>query len=165
MPLVDLALIIFIGAFVFFGLYFGLVHTIGSLVGTIGGVLITTRIIDPVMEKAGFLFGGGMFANILWFIILLALTSRLIRFAFYLIEKIFGFVRFIPFIKSFNRLAGGLLGFIEGVLFVGVIIYFSLTIMPESLLRTWLEGSVVATYLIDTMQNIQFLFPEEYRLQ
>ncbi len=164
MPLVDIILIAIVGLFVLFGLFFGLVHTLGSLIGTILGIVVTTRLIDPAFEKLGFLFGDGGLGKVILFIIIFLLISRLVGLLFWVIERVLGVFAMIPFASSINRLLGGVFGFVEGVLVVGVVLFFALQYLPDTAVKAALEQSSVADYLIATMAAIQVLFPEAVRI-
>ncbi len=164
MPLVDIILIAIVGLFVLFGLFFGLVHTLGSLIGTILGIVVTTRLIDPAFEKLGFLFGDGGLGKVILFIIIFLLISRLIGLLFWVIERVLGVFAMIPFASSINRLLGGVFGFVEGVLVVGVVLFFALQYLPDTAVKAALESSSVGDYLLATMAAIQVLFPESVRL-
>lgn len=164
MFLVDVLLIVIVGLFVLFGLFFGLVHTLGSLIGTILGIVISTRLIDPAFDRFGFLFGGGGAAKVVLFVIIFLLISRVVGLLFWVVEKIFGVVSIIPFAKSINRLLGAVFGFVEGVLVVGVVLFFALQYLPDDAVKAALEQSAVADFLIATMAALQVLFPESVRV-
>ena len=57
------------------------------------------------------------------FVVLFVVVTRLMDFVFILIEKVFKFIAIIPGSKYINNLAGAALGFLEGALFLGLIIY------------------------------------------
>ena len=71
-----------------------------------------------------------------------------------------GFLSCIPFAKSINRLLGSVFGLIEGVIVVGVLLYFSLQYLPEITMRTWIEGSSVSNLLVTIMAYFQGGWPE-----
>lgn len=162
--LVDVLLILIVGLFVLFGLFFGLVHTLGSLVGTILGIVLSTRLIEPAFDRVGFLFGGGGAAKVIIFIIIFLLVSRLIGLLFWIVERIFGVLAMVPFAKSINRLLGAVFGFAEGVIVVGVVLFFAMQYLPDDAVKAALEQSSVADFLIATMAALQVLFPEGVRL-
>lgn len=164
MPLVDILLIAIVGLFVLFGLFFGLVHTLGSLIGTMLGIVLASRLIDPAFEKFGFIFGGGGAAKVILFVIIFLLVSRLIGVLFWLAERVLGVFAMVPFAKSINRLLGAVFGFVEGVIVVGVVLFFALQYLPNDAVRAALEQSSVATFLIATMSALQVLFPESVRI-
>lgn len=163
MGFIDIILIVIVGAFVLFGLFFGLVHTLGSLLGAILGIILASRLVDPAFETFGFLFGGGSFSRILIFIIIFFLVTRLVGLVFWLVGKVFDVLAWIPFARSFDRLLGGLFGFVEGVIVVGVVLFYAMQVLPDDTLRTMLETSVVADFLVATMSALQVFFPEAAR--
>lgn len=163
MGFIDIVLIVIVGAFVLFGLFFGLVHTLGSLLGTIVGIIFASRLVDPTFETFGFLFGGGTIGRIIMFILIFFVITRLIGIVFWFIGKIFNVIAWIPFARSLDRLLGGLFGFIEGVIVVGVVLFYAMQVLPDDTLKTMLETSVVADFLVATMSVLQVFFPEAVR--
>ena len=164
MPIIDILLLILIGAFVWFGFFFGFVHTLGSFVGSIIGIVAAGMFIDPVVEKIGFIFGGGGFSRVILFIIIFVVIGRLIGMVFVFVEKVFHLFSIIPFAKSLNRFLGALLGFLEGVIVLGIISYYASEYLPQDTIVSALESSSIAEYLIATMAGIQVLFPEALKL-
>ena len=164
MAFIDLILVVLVGAFVIFGLFFGLIHTIGSLVGAIVGILLATRLIEPVAEIFSFIGADTGVGKVVLFIILFVLITRLVGLVFWILEKTFGFLKFIPFAKTIDKILGGVFGFVEGVIVIGVIVYYAMQVLPEDTLLTWLESSAVADYLIGVVSAFQILFPEGLRL-
>lgn len=163
MGFIDIVLMVIVGAFVFFGFFFGLVHTLGSLLGTIIGIIFASRLVDPTFQTFGFLFGGGTISRIIIFIIIFFLVTRVIGVVFWFIGKIFNVLAWIPFARSFNRLLGGLFGFVEGIIVVGVVLFYVMQVLPDDTLKTALETSRVADYLLATMSVLQVFFPESAR--
>jgi membrane protein required for colicin V production len=155
--LVDLILVILVGAFVFYGAFFGFIHTLGSLIGAIIGVAIASRIIDPISDWVGFIFGGGAWARIILFIIIVLVIIKLLGIVVDLIERVWSIV---PFGRSLDRLLGLVFGFIEGVLVIGIIIYFAMTYLPQGTVRSALETSSVSDYLLTVADTASILLPE-----
>jgi uncharacterized membrane protein required for colicin V production len=159
MAFIDIIFIVIIAAFVFFGLFFGFVHTLGSLVGVVVAIIFSSRLVEPAMDTFGFLFGGGDAAKIILFIIIFFVISRLVGIIFWVIGKVWDIMSFIPFAKSIDRLLGGLLGFVEGIIVVGVILFYATQVLPENTLTTVLETSFMAKYLIGATGMLQSFFP------
>lgn len=155
--LVDLILVIIVGGFVFYGAFFGFIHTLGSLIGALVGAVIASRIVDPVFDWIGFIFGGGTWARIIIFIIIFLIITKVVGVLFGVVKKVWSIV---PFGKSLDRLLGLVLGFIEGVIVVGVILYFAMQYLPEEGLRSVLEMSAVSDYLLMVAGTVQILLPE-----
>ena len=163
MGFIDIILIVIVGAFVLFGLFFGLVHTLGSLLGTIVGIIFASRLIDPAFNSFGFLFGGGTIGRIILFILIFFIITRLVGIVFWFLGKVFNILMWIPFARSLDRLLGRLFGFLEGIIVVGVALFYAMQVLPDDTLRTMLETSVVADFLVTTMSILQVFFPEVAR--
>ncbi len=148
----------------FFGLFFGFVHTLGNLLGAIIGIAISSRLTGLTADSIGFIFGGGSGANVVIFIIIFLLVSRMIALVFWILEKFTNVFKWIPFAKSMDRLLGAFLGFVEGVIMVGVIVYYAVQVLPNEALRFALENSAFAHYLLETMTLLQLFFPPELRI-
>ena len=120
----DIILIVILGIFTFSGLSKGLIRLLGRLVGLIIGAYIASHYYLLVFSwGADFAKGHENIGKIVAFILLFIVVTRLIYLAFFLIEKFFNFIAIIPGSKYINNILGGLLGFIEGSLFLGLIIF------------------------------------------
>lgn len=163
MAFIDIVLLVIVGAFVLFGLFFGLIHTLGSLIGAIVGIIFASRLIDPSFEAIGFLFGGGNIARVVLFILIFLIVTRLVGLVFWLVGRVAKPLSWIPFVKSINHLLGGVLGFVEGVIVVGIVLLYATQIIPFESLRSQVEDSRVGNYLVTTAEVLQFFFPEDWR--
>ncbi len=125
MSLLDVIFIIIIASFGLFGLWFGLIHTLGSLLGTVFGVFLATRYYEAasnwLMDITGW---QANFSKVLIFIIVFFLINRLVGLAFWIIDKMLGFITRLPFISGINRFLGMLFGALEGVIGLGMVFYF-----------------------------------------
>lgn len=164
LPWTDIALVAIIVGFVLYGFFSGLVRALGNLVGMFLSIYLTSRWIDPAMGKLSAIFGTSSTVRIVVFVIILALISRLVGFGFYLLEKLLGFLSWIPFAKSVNRILGGIFGLLEGLAVVGVLVFFIVKYVPLSALRPVLEHSVIASYFQNMIQNILQIVPPWLRL-
>jgi len=143
-----------------FGLWFGFIHTLGSIIGTFAGAFFAGLSYNALGGWLESIFGHPNLMRIFAFIFIFIIINRLIGFAFYVLDKIFKFMLIIPFLKSVNRLLGGVLGFFEGLLVVGL----SLFIIARFPLSDWFTGvlkaSVVAPWFISTSKILQLMLPE-----
>jgi uncharacterized membrane protein required for colicin V production len=158
MGFIDITLLVIIGAFVFFGLFFGLIHTIGSLIGTIVGIIIATVFTESAIQIFGFLSDTGP-TRVVVFIILFLIVSRIIGILIRILEKVFGFFSVIPFATTINRLLGGGLGLIEGIMVVGVVLFYAMRVLPQDTLLFALETSIIAKWLVAVVSAFGVLFP------
>jgi len=156
MAIFDVVLIIILAGFVFYGLFFGLIRTVGSLIGMVGGLWFTIIFYLTVFSWVKNLFFGHELAGkIIVFIVLFTLVNRLIGLVFALLDKTFDLISIIPFLKTINRLTGAALGFIEGGLVLGLILLF----ISQTSFSGWLTGSKVTLFLISFAKTIAPLLP------
>jgi len=160
MTLFDLILILIIFGFGWFGFWFGLIHAVGGLVGLILGTALASRYYDNLADKVLFIFNGNQnLANIISFLVIYIIGSRLVGFIFYLIDKVLKPITNLPFLKSINRLAGGLLGLAEGILTVGLFIYF-ISRFPLPWLEQLIANSRIAWYFVKMANLLLPFLPE-----
>lgn len=121
----DLGLIIAVGGFTLFGLWFGFVHTLGSLAGTLVGAYVASRYYEPMAQWLVSITGWqGNTARVVMFIVAFIVINRLVGFAFWLVDRLLSVITRLPFISSINHILGAVLGFFEGLLTIGLVIYF-----------------------------------------
>lgn len=160
--LVDVILIVLVLIFVIGGFVMGLIQAVGAIIGVIVGAWAAGQFYEPVANwLTPIILGNGTAAKIISFIVIFLLINRLIAFLFYLINKVFNIIAIIPFLKSINRLAGALLGLVEGVLAVGLIIYVIAKFAGDA---QWLIGSLsaskVAHWLVWASSFLVSLLPD-----
>lgn len=165
MTFIDILILVIIGAFVFFGFFFGFIHTFGSLIGTIVGIVVASRLVDPTFDMFGFLLGNGDVAKVIVFIILFLLTSRIIGLLLWFVNGLFYIFAFIPFAGFINRLVGAAFGFVEGIIVVGVVIFYAMQILPDDTLLFTLQNSIMAKFLIAMVSALEVFFPENLKIQ
>lgn len=165
MPFIDIILICIIAGFAMFGLWFGLVHTLGSLLGTILGVFIASRYYEPFADWLISATGwGDNVARVIVFIIAFLIINRLVGVVFWFIERFSRIFTKLPIIGGFNRLFGFLFGLLEGVITIGIIIYFIERFPLSDRLMDSLAGSNIAPYTVDVANLLVPLLPEAIRI-
>ncbi len=162
MVIFDVVLLIILAGFVFYGLFFGLIRTLGSLAGVVAGAWLASRYYLAVFDWAeNLFFGYGNLGKVICFILLFIIINRLIGFGFSLLDKAFNIISIIPFLKTINRLAGAVLGFIEGGLVLGLILYVA---AKYSFIGTWfgnlLSNSSIAPFLLKFVNVLLPLLPD-----
>ena len=162
MPIFDVSLILILAGFIFYGLFFGLIRTIGSIIGIVAGAYVAGNYyLNTYVWAKDLFFGHDNLGKVLCFIILFSLVNRLVGFLFILLDKSFNFLAIIPFLKTFNRLAGAALGFVEGGLVLGLILYVA---SRYAFLNSWfgdsLTHSQVAPFLVHFANILSPLLPE-----
>ena len=156
MSIIDAILLIILAGFVFYGLFFGLIRTLGSIISLVAGLWLTFIFYLTVFGWVKNLFFSHELAGkIIVFIVLFTLINRLIGFIFALIDRTFDLLSVIPFLKTINRLAGAALGFIEGGLVLGLALLF----ISETAFSGWIAASKVAPFLMSFAKAVTPLLP------
>jgi len=161
MLLIDIILLIVLAGFVFYGLFFGLIRTIGSLAGLLAGVWGAVLLVGPVSSWAGSLFFGFSGAGkVVTFILLFTIINRLVAFGFTMLDRFFDLIAIIPFLKTINRLAGAAFGLLEGAIVISLVFYAVLTLPIFGVwLTNALSQSQIAPYLLKFLAVIQPILP------
>ena len=164
MTILDLILILILFFFTFSGFWFGLIHTLGALVGTIAGVLVAGNYFETAADLISPIFMGNQnLAKIVGFLLIFIIVNRLVGLIFWLINKIFNVIAVIPFLKTINRLAGAVLGFFEGSLVLGVVLIMIGKFPFANFIIPAVDASSVAKYLISVGKVLLPLLPELVR--
>ncbi|HLR67149.1 CvpA family protein [Virgibacillus alimentarius] len=84
------------------------------------------------------------FYNAISFAIIFFATKIVLQ----IIASMLDFVAYLPILKSINKLAGAILGFVEIYLILFVILYI-LALTPMSGIQVWLNSSTLALFIIE----------------
>ncbi len=150
MTLFDLILVLILFGFALYGLWFGLIHALGSFIGVFVASYFTSHF---YMGVADFLTVDSAIGRIFVFFIMFMIIMRLVGLLFYFVEKIFNVVSIIPFLKTINRLAGAILGAAVGVLVIGLLLYvagkYDLGVVTEAMANSnFAPYFLAATYIL-----------------
>ncbi len=162
MTILDIILLFILAGFVFYGLFFGLIKTIGSLVGVILGAWGASQLYLMLFGVIQDLFFGlDNLGKIICFIILFLIIDKLVTLGFSLLNKSFKIFSIIPFSKTVNRLGGAAFGFVEGGLILGLLLYIlSKYTFVETFFGDILAESQLAPFLLNFIKIILPLFPQ-----
>jgi uncharacterized membrane protein required for colicin V production len=147
MSLTDIILLCFLGAFAAVGLWLGLVHMVGSLVGFFVGLVVAGMYYGQLAEFFGRWIDNANAAKVFSFILILIVIGKLIGVVVHLIDRVFKVVSIIPFVKTFNRLLGAAFGLIEGAAILGIGVWFAARFPLGPGFELALRGSQVAKTL------------------
>ncbi|MBI2483481.1 CvpA family protein [Candidatus Uhrbacteria bacterium] len=126
MSLLDIALLTILGGFVLYGFLLGFIHALGVVVGIVIGAYVAGHLFNPIALYIATSLGWSLnVLRVIVFLLLFGIVNRLVGFGFSLVHKLFQMLRFIPFLSSVNRLAGALLGLIEGIIVLGAGLYLT----------------------------------------
>lgn len=162
MSIFDISLLIILGGFVVSGLFKGLIRLLGHVVGLIVGAFVASHFYLAVFEWGKNLVAGHENAGkIIAFILLFVVATRLTDYVFVLIEKLFKFIAVIPGSKYLNNILGAALGFIEGSLFLGLILYVAIRYTPiGTAFGDQLAASFIVPFLLKIVKIILPILPD-----
>lgn len=162
MSIFDIVLILIVAGFVFYGLSKGMIRLLGNLVGLIIGAFVASHFYLIFFEWGKHLLSGHEnIGKIIAFVVVFVVAAKVTDWVFIWIEKLFNLISFIPFTKFLNHLLGGILGLVEGGLFLGLIIFVSSRYaVIGSLFGNQLITSKVAPSLLKTVDIIMPVLPE-----
>ena len=161
LTILDLILVFLVFLAIAFGFITGLIQAVGGFIGLVLGAWAAGRFYEVVgVWLTPIFLGNSITARIVAFILIFTIVNRLVGLLFWIVGKIFNLVSIIPFTKSLNRILGALLGFLEGTLFLGVILYF---VSQLSISEWWIQvinGSSVAGLMMAVAGILTPLLPE-----
>ena len=166
MSIFDICLLVILIGFIANGLFKGLIDLLGRVVGLIVGAYIASHFYLVVFAwpwVTKIFNNHDSLGKVIVFIVLFALVTRLIGIIFKVIEKVFNLIAIIPGSKYLNNLAGAILGFLEGSLFLGLIIFVvsRYAFISDFLgLSNQLTNSVVSPILLKIVNLILPVLPE-----
>ncbi len=162
MSFVDVILIVIIGGFAIAGYRAGFIHTLGSLVGTVLGVYFASRYYETfaalIMKWTGW---EDNFSRILTFIVAFFIINRLIGLLFWFLDRTFGLVTRLPFIHSIDSMLGLVFGLLEGMIVIGISVYFINKFPVKADFMKSVAQSNVALYCVHFSSFLWPLLPKE----
>lgn len=166
LTILDAVLLIVLAGFVFYGLFFGLIKMVGNLLGIIIGAFLASHYYLQVFSWAeSFFMGYDNLGKVATFLILFGLANRLVGIIFSIIDSAFNLISIIPFLKTINRFAGAVLGFLVGALIIGLILYVtSRYAILGHLVGNIIAGSKLAPFLVKSVNVLTPLFPEAFKM-
>ena len=165
MPLFDIVLLVIISGFAMFGLWFGFVHTLGSLVGTIFGVYLASRYYESVSNWVIAVTGWNQnYVKVIIFVFSFIIITRVVGFVFWIMRKFLTIFTKLPIIHGLDKLLGMIFGALEGAVVIGVSLYFIARFPISFSFMSGLAASKLAPPLVKLASIFVPLFPEAIRI-
>ncbi len=165
MSIFDISLLVIIGGFGLFGLWFGLIHTIGSLLGTVLGAFLASRYYMPMAAWLTSITGWeGNVPEVVMFVIAFIIINRIVGFAFWIVDRMFKVVTVLPFMNSLNRLLGIIAGIFEGAVTLGLILFFIERFPLSEKIMEQMATSVVSPILVKVAGVLLPLLPSALKV-
>ncbi len=157
MSLLDAFLLLVIIYLTLSGYRSGFIRAVGSLAGLLVGVYLASRYFQVLASAWQWLFlGRETVARAAVFVVIFLLSSRLVKLLVFLVDKFFNLLRFLPFSRLVNRLAGAVIGLLEGVFIAGLIVFISVKQPFSAGLVEAIYNSELARQLL---MYVKILFP------
>lgn len=157
----DIILLVIIGGFGVAGFMFGFIHTFGSLLGTVFGVYLASRYYDILADLLiGILGWGGNGIRFVMFVIAFLIINRLVGLLFWFISKTLKLAATLMMLNIVNRILGVLFGIFEGVVTIGIAIYFIDKYPLSQKLMEMIVTSDVAPYTLKVANMLLPLLPK-----
>jgi len=99
-------------------------------------------------------------ANIISFIAIFFVVNGIIGVGAYMVDKVFNILSFIPFLKTINHIAGGILNLAVGIIFLGLVIVLLVEFPVLGFVKPYLEQSQIAPFLVLIIKLLSPLWPE-----
>lgn len=147
MLLVDIVLLLILVGFFGRGWKHGFVDALGEFIGAIIAFLIARWLSVFLAAPVGVLMPGhpGL-ARFIAFLLIFLIVGKLIGWLFGFVAALLKIVTSLPLISLANKILGGVIGFLTGIIFVGSAVYLVLTFRLDDQLVRWLASSTVARY-------------------
>lgn len=146
MLLFNIILVLALLAFIGSGLKDGLIYALGRIVGSVVGFLVARAFyVQLAVVFSPFMPIG--WAKVIAFLLIFMLATRVMGWIFKALDKTFNFIAIIPFMKSINHALGGVLGFLEGMIIIGGLIWVIKTfnLIPSAMV--YINGSSISSWI------------------
>lgn len=163
MSTTDIALLVLWFGFVWAGFWYGLIQTLGGVVGVIAGAIIAGRTYAIAGGWLGAAGDRAGLANWLAFTTIFVVVNRAVAIATGTVGKVLNVAKVVPGVASANRLGGALVGLLEGALVLGLLVNLAQTLNVSASLSAYLEGSRIAGLLGTIGSSLMPLLPEAIR--
>ena len=157
----EILVLIIIVYYTWAGFKSGFIRTLGGFFGFLIGIFFAARYFEPIASTWQWLFfGSELFAKFFIFVFLFVIIGKLFKLLTYILDKAFNLLRFIPFTKLLNKLAGAIFGLLEGSLIVGLVLYFIVRFPFSESLLLRIENSQLLKQLLKFAEILTPLLPE-----
>lgn len=152
MAVIDIILLVILIGFFISGFSFGLIKSLGSLIGTVVGIYLATQWYEVVAQYLEPIFmGNANLARVVCFLLVMLVVDVIITIIFYIIDRVIGW---LPLIKGLNKFGGAIFGVIKGVLFLAILIYI-LSLFPWwQTLNDQIEKSFIGQPAINLVEGV-----------
>lgn len=154
----DIVLLVWLLVALVMGTRAGFVYAAGRLIGLIVGVWLAGRW-TPQLSSA---FGTNTVTAVIIFLVLLSLLTKLGGLLAWVADKFFRILTIIPFLKTFNKVFGGVLGLLISIIIISIGVLGVQLFASETVVSETVSESAVASTIGEWSHLYDFLLPAEW---
>lgn len=154
----DIVLLVWLLVALVMGTRAGFVYAAGRLLGLILGIWLAGRW-TPNLASA---FGTNTVVTVVIFLVLLSLLTKIGGLLAWIADKFFKILTIIPFLKTFNKVFGGVLGLLISIVIIGMGVLGVQMFASETPLGALANESRVATGVAKWSSLYDFLLPGQW---
>lgn len=154
---VDLVFAVLAVGLIASGWHYGLIRTLGSLVGLVASLAAALYGSVWIQDAFGFSFFEHPVTGIVLFLVLAMIVSHLAGWIVTMLDLARRVVSIIPFVGLVNSLAGALVGAIEAAVALGVFAFVAVEYLPDTALKTAALASRSVTSALDVLYRVGLL--------
>ncbi|MFA6042601.1 MAG: CvpA family protein [Patescibacteria group bacterium] len=159
MSTTDIVLLVLLFGFTWAGFWYGIIQTLGGIVGVIAGAVIAGRFAPTAGSWISGL-GNTQFTQWAAFAMIFVVVNRAVAIATGVIGKALNVTKLVPGVAAANRLGGALVGLVEGALTLGLLIALAERLQVSQPLLRLFDNSVIANILSSIGSSLMPLLPE-----
>lgn len=153
MLLFNIILVLILLGFIGSALSDGFIKSLGRIIGAIIGFLIAKALYVQFGSLLAVIMPVG-WARFFAFLIIFMVAVRVMGWVFGAFDKTYNFLARLPFMKSANHILGGVLGFIEGIIVLGGLIWIVKTFKLIPSLVYYVNGSTVSAWIFAIFNKV-----------
>lgn len=172
--MIDLIIIIVLIAGILTGVGRGVLYQLVNLVGLVAAIIAALIGYKSLAEKfvmyvpyptvtddTALKFGmdGADLMQTFYNVLAFVLIFFIVKFVFKIIASLFNFVQYVPVLGGFNRLLGGLLGFIQ-VYFMLFFLLYILALLPIESIQNFIDSSILTNLILKYTPLISTMFQQ-----
>ncbi len=157
MNILDWIIIIWLIMGFLVGARTGVVYWVGTVIGVLVGIYVAGEYYNEIAT----IFSGFPSSKLLAFILILGGIAALSGLVAYIANRVFKIVSWFPFLKTANRLLGGIVSLIANTLFLSIVLFFLSRIEISDVLTQTIVESRLAAILIAISVAISWILPSE----
>ncbi|MFZ6036308.1 MAG: CvpA family protein [Patescibacteria group bacterium] len=165
MGTLDLIILLLFLGFIGSGFWFGFIHTLGTIIGVVVGILAAGSLYQGVASFFELFLLKPDVAEFAAFAVLFIAATQLVGWVAKMFDRGFKLLRFFPFVSSANRLGGAMLGFVEGALVIGTVLFVASHFQLSPTVNEAIDNSILAGLFMAIASILSPLVPESLKIE